>query len=271
MDVIGQSNVCCTVKAEGKTVYAQCVLMDNQWEAEARLSADIETFIIDEADWEVHKAPSNIPLGCYSIEEMRGKSGYIEGKKELNILLNRKEGEMLKYMLNQCINGLIQAETYLYKQRGFADEEEYDAYWDKIEKNGCRMYTHKSTEDVEWSQYAAPLTRCHNLFNRFKSSKFIYYGGKYMFAYGNLTDSFHRIDISIEFNGATGIITDCEIEFSRAPGQACFSNNLHRKKLIGRNLKELTKKEVIHLLGKSEGCYHLVEVVTDILRTAKYI
>lgn len=266
MNIIKQLNVCCNVSRKGEKVYSQCIFLDNEWETVIEILADIHSFIIAEANWEVHKAPKNIPTGFFNIQELEGKSGYIEGKAQLNTLLLRSGGEMLKYMVNQCINGIIQAETYVFKQRGFFKEEEYDIFWDKLEKNGCRMYSHKSEEDLPWSKYAAPLTRKNNLFNRFKSCKTIYYGGKYMFAYGSFSDSFHKIDINIEFNANTGFISDCEIVFSKAPGKACFDNKAHRKKLIGRNIKEIRKKDIISLFGKSEGCYHLVEIMSDILR-----
>ena len=271
MNVIGRSNVCCNVRCEENGVYSKCVLLDNQWEVEAGIFVDNRTFIIKEATWEVHRGPENVQIGFQKINQLQGKSGYIEGKRELNVLLPRTDGEMIKYMFNQCINGLVQAETYIYKIRGFASEAEYDLYWDQLEENGCRMYSNKSEEDLKWTQYAAPLIRNKNLFNRFKNSKIVYYGGKYMMAYGSFNDSYHEFDVSIEFNVNTGIISDCEIVFCRAPGKACFTNNSHRKKLIGRNFNELNKKDVIHLFGKSEGCYHLVEMVMDLLRLIKYI
>lgn len=271
MDIVRQSDVSCNVKLEGNRVYSHGILIDNEWEAEVKIWVDVKTFIIEEATWEIHRTPLDIPIGCYSINAMRGKSGYIDGKKELNILLSQKGGEMLKYMFNQCINGLIQAETCVYKQRGYVKAEDYDAYWDELEKNGCRMYSNKSEDDLSWSKYSAPLIQENNLFNRFKSTKIIYNGDKNMLCYGNLADTYHRINVNIEYNKDTGIISDCEILFSKAPGKACFTNDIHKHKLIGVNFKELTKKEIICLLGKSEGCYHLVEIVVDILRTIKYI
>lgn len=266
MVVLEQTNTMCTVDREEHEICSKAILIYKKWEVEARLFVDVHTFDINKATWQVLKGPREKDLGLQTVDALKGLNGYIKGKKELECLRDCPCGVMMKYLFTECMNGLIQGETCVYKQRGYKTPEEYNRYWEKIEKNGCRMYTHICPEDMVWMDYAAFSNRENNIFNRAKSCSIIGYETKETLARGMFSDSYHELNIEIIFDIETGIIWDCEIFFLRAPGNACFTNHIHKKKLVGENIYELRKRDVIDLLGRGEGCYHLVDITLDILR-----
>jgi hypothetical protein len=245
---------------------SKTILINREWEIEARLLVEISSFRIECAEVEANKAPEEVELGIQVTNALKGMKGYIEGKKELNRLLEFPGGEMLKYLFNQCINGLIQAETYVYKERGFANREDYDVYWDKLEENGCRMYSHIDPKDCKWMDYVKPKEKQRNLFNRFKTYNIARNSEDKIVARASFSDSYHELNIEILFLEESGIVENCQICLSRAPGKACFENKCHETQLVGKNIYHLKKTDIIKLLGQSEGCYHLVDITADLLQ-----
>ena len=268
MNVLGQSNISNIVNRMGDKLCSSCILSDNTFEISTKLIVDIKNFEIIESFAEIHKSPFENMKKIIQLDEFKGKSGYIEGKKWLKRVLDFENGEVLKVLFNQCINGIIQAETYLIQERGFKSNEEYNRYWDQIEENGCRMYCNKHQDDLEWTEYASPLDRKENLFNRSINSKWFELDDKNIFAVGTFSDSYHELHVNLKMKNHEQIET-CEIEYKRAPGKACFENYIHQEKLKGKYLKELDKKTIISMFGKSQGCYHLVDLLLELSRTSK--
>ncbi len=133
---IEQFNAHCSVDLQNDKVVSRCVVLQRNWEAEAILTMSVETFIIERAECEIHRKTAPRYDKYETITELEGCSGYIEGKRVLNQLRGKPAGELLRYLFTQCINGVIQAETYVYRQRGFETPNQYNKYWDKLEENG---------------------------------------------------------------------------------------------------------------------------------------
>lgn len=266
MEVLQQSNIMCIVERMDDEICAKTLLVDRDWEVEAQLFVDLHTYQIKNATWQVLKGKEEHGTDLQTVDVLIGLSGYIQGKRELKRLLDKPCGTMMKYLFTECIDGLIQGETCVYEERGYECEEDYNHYWDELEKNGCRMYSHITADDKDWLDYADPRCRKKNLFNRIKSCHVVDYGAKTNVARGMFSDSYHELNIEIGFHEETGIILSCEIFFSRAPGKACFGNQIHKVMLIGKSIYEMQKIDVIDLLGRGEGCYHLVDITLDLLR-----
>ncbi len=293
---IEQFNSMNTVNIEGDKIVSSVVVLERTWEAEAVIFMDIKTFTIKKALAEVHIKSENpqtdnpdvigIPdcekrrSELKEIPELEGISGYIDGKRYANILLEYENGDKLKYMFLQCINGMIQAETYVYKEREFETPDSYNKYWDKLEENGCRMYSNIAPSDPPWMDYAGPITRKMNLFNRFKRVSIIEkqkaeLKGEHtseldidsdIDIVASFTDSYHELLIMMSLQGEKLEVKSCTIDFVRAPGLACFSNGVHSENFIGEEFKGLDKRKLIDVFGKSQGCYHVVDIMLDVHR-----
>ena len=118
MEILDQSNIMNHVERFDHEICSKAVLVDRNWEIEAQLLVDTHTFQIHKATWQVLKGSQGQASELTDVDTLIGGSGYIQGKKELNRLLELPHGFLMKYLFTECIDGLIQGETCVYKERG---------------------------------------------------------------------------------------------------------------------------------------------------------
>lgn len=270
---------------------SRVLLLDADREISCEIQADVHTLEIRDVRMEVLKAPGEnadeIPLGF-----LIGEKTFIEGKRVIRTHLTDPADRLSSYLLQQSINGIIQAETYFWHDRGFPDAESYNRYWDDLEQSGCRMYSHPDPADLRWLDYAPPGPRRHALFHRLKSVQILESGGQCaascaaqtdagqegqspaeeggessvtmngFVCRGDFIDSYHEISIQLICD-SQGIIREAQIQFLRAPGKACFENEGHAFTLPGHSIYDLKSADIIELIGGEDGCYHLVEILKD--------
>lgn len=267
MEILRQAGITNTVNLEGDRIVSQTVYLDGQRELVGIMQADVRTLEIKDAWWEVLKAPEDAPEkgleGVHPVCFPEGTTGDVKGKKALSLFLTQPAGKRIKYLMNQCINGMIQAESYIYKERGFPDKESYNLFWDEAEKDGCRMYSNPAPSDLRWMDYIPQHRRTGILFNRIKNLQIAGEGRRWICC-GFFSDSYHQLNVEISCKKEDGTVTACDVEYFRAPGAACFDNRVHGIRLEGKNLYTISKKELVDLFGRSQGCYHLVELTADL-------
>ncbi len=264
-----QFNCLSSVEREEDVLIAKTIVLDGCWEGEGLLKLNLYSFQIQDAQWEIHDKRNNKNSRRESLPELIGCSGYIQGKKELKKLQSKKDGEKIKYLFEQCINGVIQGETFVYKERGFDSEKSYNEYWDVLEENGCRMYSNPRAEDLPWTEYVGSINRKCNLFNRFKRVCFFQDASGKIQVDGSFSDTYHELQVGLQLDPETLAVLTCDLNFLRAPGQACFDNSVNGTTLIGKVLPQLTKRDLIDFFGRSHGCYHVVDIMVDIHRKIK--
>ena len=266
MKIIAQCAVNTTVQRNNDILVSETVYIDRNFEAKGFIYANVHNLKMQDAFYEIlNTQNTQISDDIYHLTFVPGTKAFIDGKKAFSHLTKTEHERMAKYLINQCINGVIQAESYIYADRGFISKEQYNLFWDKIEKDGCRLCRYPSPEDKRWMDYIPQKNREKTLFNRHKTSTIIKRENT-LECISVFIDSYHELNLIIYCNAKTGIISDCEIEYSRAPGAACYTNKTHSYKLKGKSIYKLTKKEILSFFGFSEGCYHLVEMASDICR-----
>ncbi len=263
MKIFNQVNVSVSVDKYGESVISSSIYLDRNQEIRGYIMADIESYLIEDAWCETVKSPDAGRTGIVSLDFMKGMNGHIDGKRKAAGILKSSYDPEIRYLMIQCINGLIQAESYLYRERGFKSREHYNEYWDMLEKNGCRMYSHPSEKDLRWMDYIPQYERKRLLFSRFKNFE-IEQRGDLCKGRGRFIDSYHELYAEITFDCNSGLLGGCDISYVRAPGESCFSNASHGGKLEGMKLSELTDRHIVDMFGRSEGCYHLVEILKDL-------
>ncbi len=265
---IQQFNSVNIVEKQGPLVISKCVILDTTWEGEGIMALKLPSFEIQNAQWEIRYKGTS----CYTHKEVLtdliGCSGYIQGKKELKKLRSKKDGEKIKYTFEQCINGIIQGETFVYQERGFASQESYNDYWDILEENGCRMYSNAHPDDLPWMTYAGPIDREQNLFNRFKRVNFVP-SGEHLHVNASFSDSYHELQLQLTLGKKDLEVLHCHLDFIRAPGHACFDNHVHCEKLVGSSLAKMTKRDLVQIFGGAQGCYHVVDIMLDVYRKSR--
>lgn len=264
MAIIGQRNTFCTIDREKDQVFAKAIILSKEFEASAWLAVGVSDYLIREAEWEISKAPSHIPLGKGTAADAIGIPANTGIGRALIHLTEANGGMLIKSLIFECVKGLMQAETYLFRERGYPDEAAYEAYWMDKESNGCMFYTHPQQDTSGWFEHVGPYLRTGNLFNRCKSYQLSIHGTD-LTLQGTFHDSYHEMAGEIRFDQETGTIAECSLSMFRAPGTSCLLTTAHSQSFVGQNIYALTRKQVVSQVGGANGCYHLTDLLADML------
>ncbi len=241
---------------------ARTVYRDTDCEVGARLRVNSTTFRIKQAVFEKYSPE----MDYIEVPGLQGVEAYFHCGPALTEAV-ADLGNLPRSLFAETVRGIIQAETFLLEERGFASAREYSDYWEKLYLNSCRYYSNLHRISCKWDEYAGQGRR-HNLFNRFKGQlvyKDCTEGYKVI---GSLSDSFHELGVSIVINGDL-IVTEARGALLRAPDKVCFEAADFLNNLAGKFLMDMNKKQVAVLLGKGEGCVHLIDTVYDALESIK--
>ncbi|MCG8403391.1 MAG: DUF2889 domain-containing protein [Firmicutes bacterium] len=198
------------------------------------------------------------------IEGLTGVEAYFNCGPILREVLSGL-GSFTRSLFAETVRGVIQAETFLLKERGYNSPAEYDRYWNGFYAGSCRYYSNLDRVSKTWNEHAGSY-RTTNLFNRFKTqSLYSVPRGGYRIS-GTLSDSFHELGADIlvdrEFwiKEANGVLLRC-------PDDVCREAAEHLHNLPGNRAAFTDKKGLAELLGAGAGCVHLIDLVNDAFKS----
>ncbi len=243
-----------------RQIIAETIYCDTDCEVGARLRVDPSSFKIMEATWETYSLPvtiTNVP-GLYGVEAyFNSGSAITEAVAHL--------GPIPRTLFNETVSCVILSEPFLFKERGFASAAAYREYWDVIYLNACRYYSNLDTASEQWD-YSGYM-RTSILFNRFASQSVFALPGGGFCVVATYSDSFH--EISVEFDIESNlVITRGAGGLLRAPHAVCLEANVflpYLQQLAGYDAKNPVKKQLALVLGRGDGCVHLIDTVYDAL------
>lgn len=251
-------------RADNNLLKAETSYMDTYREVSAHLLVDVNSFIIQEAWLEEQRALRGKAVRTSPVPPLIGSEAYFNSSfalKKTAILLD----DPLKVSLfAETIKGIIQAETFLFTERGYTSEEEYDNKWEASYSGSCRYYSNLDRVSQSWFAYLGKTKREGNLFVRFKAQSLFACGNEQYLITGCLSDSFHEIHVNLNLNKNT--VTDASTVFSRVPDLVCREAAALLHNLQGTNLLGLPKKHLAGILGKGQGCVHLIDLVNDCIQ-----
>lgn len=268
MEVIFQRNRFSSVRGIHRgDLLAETYLLATDIEASARLIIDRKNFAIKHARWEVYRSPEGKFNGLNVVPGLEGITAYFNAGGDLRRVVGNEAGGLARELLAECIRGIIQAETFVYNDRGYPTAQAYGDYWERYYLNSCRYYSNLRRISRKWSDYVGNYCRGDNFFNRTKACSIIKHpdGLKVV---GSLSDSFHEMGVIFLVDGA-GRVVDCNGNFLRAPDPVCFENGALLKKFEGTFLPGCSKKEIAQIIGGPHGCDHLVDLVSDLGKAVK--
>lgn len=267
MTVLYQNNLFTTVNRINDTeLAAQVVLLGTGYEATAYLSAKAANFEIIEARWDVYRSPGGVANGSRSVPELTGVEAYLNAGKGL-LAVTREHGELPKNLLAEGIRGIIQAETYLYKERGFASTEAYEASWKSHYAGSCRLYSNQERITRTWYEHVTNRAWGACLFNRSKNAIVRRLANSDWQVAGGFTDSFHEIGVELVLR--EGRVTACSGNFLRVPDPVCRETITFLDTLVGQPVAELTKQKLGKTAGGGQGCSHLVDLLDHVIGAIK--
>ena len=260
----------CTVRRldHGK-LQSETVRLSTREEKVGRLITDIERFRIEKAEWEEYRQGQNYQTVLHSVSELNGAEAYFGIAPALARAFPRAELHPIRSIFAECVKGIIQAETYLYIQRGYPDSSVYQDYWDRTHPGTCLYYSNLDKVDRRWFDYVGDAPRTGHLFQRMKSVSVWRKENGGFFATGSFLDSFHELGMMVECS-AEGIVTSSTGKFLRAPGQICFENGAKAKSIVGVSIKDAGKSMIGKHFGGGEGCAHMVDITSDMMGALLY-
>lgn len=244
-----------------ETLSGKTVFLSTGMECTASLLVDLKTFKIKKARWEIYRGPGG-PLAA-SIDGLYGVEAYLGSGEDLRRAVIREGGPQALSLISEIVRGIIQAETFLYKERGYKDAKSYDEFWSSIYKDSCCYYSNLDRVSVRWEEHISGQERFnHNLYNKFKTVS-ISEGAGFFQAEAGLSDSFHELGLSMTMDKESRTVTLAHCRLLRAPDPVCYEAADYARDLIGHKPSP-SKKETAKILGGSQGCIHMIDLCHDL-------
>ncbi len=191
-----------------------------------------------------------------------GKEAYFNSGPALRELAAVTDDPLVVPLFAETIKGVIQAETFLWEERGYSSAEEYEQSWGEFYQDSCRYYSNLDRVTHAWFHNVGETKREGSLFVRFKTQTLYSLGNDTFLLSGNFNDSFHQISVAFTLDRDMAV-QKAEGLLLRAPDAVCKESTVFLGDLLGLRLKGVSKKELANLLGKSQGCVHLIDLTFD--------
>lgn len=244
-----------------KQVKVKTTYIDTYRGAAANLIVDVNSFIIKEAFWEEMRSFKIINLSTKHVSPLIGIEAYHGSSSALKEAAVFLQDPLAVSLFSEAIKGVIQAQNFLLEERGFASLAEYNDQRTKELIGTCRYFSNLDRVNQRWYDDVVSSTRLDSVFARFKTQSLFGLGeGQYLLL-GNLSDSLHEVNARIKLDGFT--IQEADGVFMRFPDPVCWEAVGLLKNLQGFNLQGMPKKELAGILGKRQGCVHLIDLVYD--------
>ncbi|MDD4237371.1 MAG: DUF2889 domain-containing protein [Desulfotomaculaceae bacterium] len=270
MELIYQKSWFCSVKGiHSGELLAEASILGTDIEATGRLKADQTSFEIKDARWEVFRSPGGGCNGSHEAPGLQGATAYFNIGRELRREVGDDAGGLARDLLAECVRGIIQSETFLFQERGFATLKDYCDHWQKSQVDTCRYQSNLHRVTRRWDEYVDGLKHVLNLFNRSKNFS-VYRLANGLIVHGGFSDSYHELGLLCNLDLA-GRVKECSGKFLRAPDQVCFECALLPNSLKGLALTACTKKQLAEIVGGPQGCEHLVDLIEELRRIITYV
>jgi len=225
-----------------------------------------DSFAVNRAWWEVYRAAGRDYPRSSEIGALRGIKAYFGCGNELNRALEPLNFPEARDLFAEGVRGIVQAETFLWKKRGYGSAKEYEDHWYDLFKSGCRYYSNTDRVTRSWYEHVGYPERSGALFNRFKSQT-LYLDNTRWLLEGHFVDSFHSVAMKLQVDQESGMIHKAEGAILRAPDEVCREASSFMADLEQKQLLEMRKKEIASLLGAENGCVHLIDLAADAANT----
>jgi len=254
------------VREDEQYLMAKTSYLDSRMERVAVMRVKAANLEIEEAWLECLGRPGNMGESRQYIEGLKGVEAYLGSGSGLRAGLQGIKDEVERSLFNDTVIAIVQAETFLFRERGYSDAVVYSQAWEEFYAGSCRYYSNLDRVKITWGGYIGNTGREINLFDRGKSQQ-LYRDDKGSYVInGSLIDSFHQVNTHLELDEGMKVITAWG-HLLRVPDAVCRESSQQMENLKGQLLPGMPKKELAHLLGAGQGCVHLIDLTYDSVKT----
>lgn len=244
-----------------ESLHGRTVFLSTDSECAASLRVNTGSFQIEKARWEVYRGAEG--PSSKTIDGLKGVEAYLGSGNSLRQAVLNECGEKALSLISETVRGIIQAETFVYRERGYPDARSYDEFWEKMYLNTCRYYSNLGRISLRWEDHVSGQKRFNSLFNRFKAVS-LSADDSTIYACASLADSFHEVGLIIDLDRKTGQVTAADCRLLRAPDPVCSEAAGYTQNLAGQKLAAMSKKEIAVSLAGSQGCVHIIDLCSDL-------
>jgi len=203
------------------------------------------------------------------LPELVGIEAYLNSGRQLKGLAVNKDQKQAYELLADCIDGIVMSEVFFCEERGVASLDAYTSIWDELYVNSCRRLSHPDPNDL-WKNTLGCLDRSRHLFNRIHNVTIYKEHDNSYLILATFIDSYHEVSVRLE-TGTDGVVKQASAEFIRTPYKICKENICHMEKLVGLNIASMSKKEMVSIVGGSEGCLRIVDIISNCSQALKVV
>jgi len=261
-----QRNWHSSVRLDDNNLLSEVTYCGTDREVCARIICDPGTFAVKSAVWEKYRTPEKAGYESVVLTQLNGMVAYLGCGGALREGLVPLKDSFATSLFADTVRGIVQAETFLVKERGFPSAELYEEYWNRMYQNSCRYYSNLDRVSCGWYEHVGYHIREGCLFNRMKSQSLCLNEHSYLLN-GHINDSFHGVAIELELEKDTRVVKRSDGHLWRAPDSVCKESAAFMKILEGKNLIGFSKKDIAGFLGGGSGCVHFIDLAFDALET----
>lgn len=248
-----------TVRKNESDLYIETVYLDKFCEVEGWFTVNPGDFKILEACIDVYRGPWE--RGRRKLDGLLGREAYLGSSKIfLEAAQEDKRGIWAEVML-EGLKGLLQAEFWIHKERGYSSFEDYERYFQDGFADSCVYYSNLEKVKTKFYQHAGSA-RGDLLFTRHRSSFLEEREGRYYLT-GSLMDSFHQMALAIEVSEDRKVLA-AKGQVIRSVDEICKKGEEQVANLLGETVSPRGWQKSV---GGAFGCTHLADLARELART----
>ncbi|MCL6558244.1 MAG: DUF2889 domain-containing protein [Firmicutes bacterium] len=256
-----------SVQQLDETVSAQTIHLDTGSETVAQIWVEPHTFKITRARLELLRNERGIPTDAYDVSALHGIEAYFGCGKPFRTAL-KPYPPLAAELFLENVSALIQAETFLIKERGYSSLEAYVDHWKTFYTGSCRYYSSLEAVKRSWGDYVSSRHKGTILFNRFKVFTLDRWDNGLILR-ASMTDSFHEMSCALRLDLTGGSVREATGAILRAPDHVCSDAAVFITRLNGSCFPNLNRDAIATILGKKQGCVHLIDLTCEAAKFLK--
>lgn len=253
-------------RQDEKYIIARTSYLDTRVEREIMLRIEAGSLAIEEAYLLRLGRPGMMADSREELKALKGIKAYLGSGPELRQAMRSVEDELERSLLNDTVVAVVQAESFLYRERGYNDAAEYTKAWEEFYVGSCRYYSNLERVKVSWGGFIGAHGRDSRLFDRCKTQLLSREDNGSYRINASLIDSFHHVTACLQF-GEDLVLRQAWADMPRVPDKVCQESMGSISNIVGQKLLGMPKRELARLLEGGQGCVHLIDLLHDSGRT----
>lgn len=237
--------------------------MDLDYNIEAWLLIDPKDFIIQDAALNIFRGA--VIEGIKELPCIQGAAAYPGIGKVVKTVTATDTTGLFADLLLENVKAIVQAETYLYRERGFDSRQVYQQAFRNNYQNTCIYFSHPQFVNSSAQYHHLKGQRVQELlFARHRQVSIEDKGCGFTLT-ANLADTYHQMYLALKLSPAHKVVK-ARGEIQRSPNHLCQIAAQKIENLLNKELP-LENRAWQDAVGGADGCTHLADLAREAATT----